>query len=568
MAVAVEALGLARAVTDLRSAVEESRLPLRTPCQEEGLRVRRELLEQLDDYLLPRLSSLEAPLLAVVGGPTGAGKSTLVNSVVKAPVSPAGVLRPTTTVPVLVHHPSDAHWFRDTRILPRLARVTGAAAPGEPGTVRLAASTALPPGMALLDAPDIDSVVRANRDLAAQLLAAADLWLFVTTAARYADAVPWELLRTAADRGTAVAIVLDRVAAESVEEIRAHLIGMLREQGLGTSPVFTIPESTLTGPGLLPEDAFARLHAWLVALSGDSRARAVVIGQTLRGAIGSLGARTDVLAEAVREQAASGSALAGAAQEEYARALDAVRDGMSDGTLLRGEVLARWQELVGTGEFFRTVESAVGRWRDKMVAAVKGAPAPAGTLGEALQSGIATLVVAHGQAAASQTAREWRRLPGGEGLLSAGPPLDVPSPGFETDVERLVRSWQAEIFETVRSEGGTRRTQARVAAYGVNGIGLLLMLVAFAHTGGLTGAEVGIAGGTSALAQRVLEAVFGDQAVRGMAAKARDALLSHVETLYAAERTRFESAAGVAGGVAAGADRLERAVAAVWEATP
>jgi hypothetical protein len=49
----------------------------------------------------------------------------------------------------------------------------------------------IPAGLALLDAPDIDSVVVENRQLAAQLLAAADLWLFVTSAARYADAVPW-----------------------------------------------------------------------------------------------------------------------------------------------------------------------------------------------------------------------------------------------------------------------------------------------------------------------------------------------------------------------------------------
>ena len=33
-----------------------------------------------------------------------------------------------------------------------------------------------------------------------QLLAAADLWLFVTSAARYADQVPWDFLRKAAER--------------------------------------------------------------------------------------------------------------------------------------------------------------------------------------------------------------------------------------------------------------------------------------------------------------------------------------------------------------------------------
>ena len=45
----------------------------------------------------------------------------------------------------------------------------------------------MPVGLALLDAPDVDSVEEGNRVLAAQLLGAADVWLFVTTAARSAE---------------------------------------------------------------------------------------------------------------------------------------------------------------------------------------------------------------------------------------------------------------------------------------------------------------------------------------------------------------------------------------------
>lgn len=565
------------AVNDLRDAVQASRLPLRTPGQAQGLQVRRELVEQLDDYVLPRLNSIDAPVLAVVGGSTGAGKSTLINSIVASPVSRTGVLRPTTTVPVLVHHPDDTHWFRDHRILPGLARVTGEDRDPQPGTVRLARSRALPAGLALLDAPDIDSVVKANRDLAAQLLAAADLWIFVTTAARYADAVPWGLLRTAADRGTAVAIVLDRVAPESVDEIRAHLVSMLREQGLGTSPVFVVPESELGPEGLLPAEAIERIKNWLIAVSSDSRARAVIIGQTLQGALASLDGRTAALIEAVHEQVAAGNALVAVADSRYEDALRDVEDGMRDGTLLRGEVLARWQEFVGTGEFFRNVESTIGKWRDKVMAALKGNPAPAHTLGEALHTGVAALVMAHGEAAAGQVAREWRTLPGGEALLERDRALTGASTDFRSAVEQLVRAWQGDIFEMVRTEGGNRRTNARVAAYGVNGIGLFLMLVTFAHTGGLTGAEVGIAGGTSVLAQRVLEAIFGDQAVRDMAARARRALRARVEELYQAERVRYERAAvgagstaagggGTAADVAVGAERLELTVKAVREA--
>ena len=57
------------------------------------------------------------------------------------------------------------------------------------GTLLVVPAPELQPGLALLDSPDIDSVLAENRALATQLLAAADAWLFVTTAARYADAV-------------------------------------------------------------------------------------------------------------------------------------------------------------------------------------------------------------------------------------------------------------------------------------------------------------------------------------------------------------------------------------------
>src|SRR4051794_7015910 len=148
---------------------------------------------------------MDAPLLMVVGGSTGAGKSTLVNSLVGEEVSASGVLRPTTRAPVLVCHEGDVAWFADDRILPGMPRTIGRTGDGGSG-LHVVPTPALQPGLALLDAPDIDSVVEANRTLARQLLAAADSWLFVTTAARYADAVPWDLLQAARERGTSLCL--------------------------------------------------------------------------------------------------------------------------------------------------------------------------------------------------------------------------------------------------------------------------------------------------------------------------------------------------------------------------
>ena len=552
------------AVTTLRDEVAETELPLDIPDAAAGRGARDALLKQLDDYVIPRLKSLDAPLLAVVGGSTGAGKSTLVNSIVDAEVSRSGVLRPTTTTPVLVHHPQDRHWFADDRILPSLSRVTGAPSEGDGGeALRLVESGSLPPGMALLDAPDIDSVVSANRALAGQLLAAADLWLFVTTAARYADAVPWDLLRQASERGTAVAIVLDRVPPEAMADIRSHLASMLREQGLSTAPIFGIPEARLTDAGRLPEGDVARLKSWLTALASDARARTVIVRQTLEGALASLDSRATSLVTATEAQARAAAALHAVPDDAFAEALRNVEHGMTDGTLLRGEVLARWQEYVGTGEFFKQVESTISKVRDRITAAIKGTPPPAGDLGEALQSGVAALISSQAQGASATVARQWRQLPGGDPVLAAHPELSKPAADTSPRIERLVRDWQGELLQLVRSEGKDRRTTARIAAYGLNGIGVILMLVAFAHTGGLIGAEVGIAGGTAVLAQKVLEAIFGDQAVREMAAKARRRLLEMVQELYAVEQARYDDALEGVDIKADQAARLRSAAAAV-----
>ena len=233
------------ALRELGDALRAAELTLAVPGRDEAAAARRELLDQVEDYLLPRLERMEAPLLMVVGGSTGAGKSTLVNSLAGADVSPAGVLRPTTRAPVLVCHPDDLAWFEDDRILPGMSRTRGSSSTA--GSLQLVPTEALRPGLALLDSPDIDSVVEANRALSRQLLAAADAWLFVTTAARYADAVPWELLQAARDRGTALSLVLDRVPPEAVEEVGRHLRGMIAERGLEGAELLVVEEVELEG---------------------------------------------------------------------------------------------------------------------------------------------------------------------------------------------------------------------------------------------------------------------------------------------------------------------------------
>lgn len=538
----VEGARLLAALQSLRQGVDATAYPLQLNDVEQARRERGEMLAQLDDYILPRAASLDAPLLAVVGGSTGAGKSTLVNSLVGAVVTKSGVIRPTTRASTLIHNPADADWFTGSRVLPGLARLTGAAPDdGDPGTLRLVPGN-VPRGLALLDAPDIDSVVSANRDLARQLLSAADLWIFVTTAMRYADAVPWALLHQAIERGTSVAVVLDRVPLAAMEEVRADFATMLMDQGLGQSPVFAIAETDLGDDGLLPQGEVQRINGWLASLAADQHARSIVIRRTLQGALDSLDGRVAELQSAQARQAAAVGELRTVARDGYAAALAGVADGMQDGTLLRGEVLARWQEFVGTGEIFRQLEAGVSRVRDRIAAVLRarGREQPANDLGVALQTGVAALLQAHGESAAIDVVRAWRHTAGGPELVQQHPELGSVSTGFEFETEELVRFWQDDVLAMVRAEAGGKRTTARFLAFGVNGMAVLLMLVVFSATAGLTGAEVGIAGGSAVLAQRVLEAVFGDQAVRTLAEKARKRLLARAGELYDGQRARFD----------------------------
>jgi hypothetical protein len=161
----------------------------------------------------------------------------------------------------------------------------------------------------------------------------------------------------------------------------------------------------------------------------------------------------------------------------------------------------------------------------------------------AVESGLELLLLEHAEAAAERAEASWRSTAAGQRLVeSAGADLGRASRDFRGRAERSVRDWQHDVLDLVRTEGADKRTTARFLAYGVNGLSVALMVVVFAHTAGVTGAEAGIAGGSAVVGQKLLEAVFGDQAVRRLAARAREDLAARVDVLMAEERARFEAA--------------------------
>lgn len=550
----------------LRARLRACSLLLDVPGVATAREARDETVAQIADYLLPRLERLDAPLLVVVGGSTGAGKSTLVNSLVGAEVSPAGVLRPTTRAPVLACHPGDKSWFQDDRILPSFARTMGGAPSGS-NTLHLVLDSDVPPGIALLDAPDIDSVEIANRILSDQLLAAGDLWLFVTTAARYADAVPWELLSKAQARAIALAMVLNRIPPEALAEVPSHLRALLDSAGLQRAPVLSVPESELRD-GLLPKLALEPVRAWLDDLARNQDQREKLVRMTLAGALDSLAARTELVASGLDAQSGAVKELNDAVARSYDRCLEDVSDALSGGTLLRGEVLARWQEVVGTGDFMRSLEARIGRLRDRVAEAVLGRPSPAGEVQSALSESVASVVRAAADRAAEATVDRWREHPAGRSLLAIEEKaLSHSSAELSSRVADELRAWQEGVLQLVSSEGASKRAAGRALSLGVNGLGAALMVVVFAHTGGLTGGELAVAGGTATLSQKLLEALFGDQAVRTLTARARDDLIARIAKLmWEQEAARFYALLEKAVPPQNQADELRGTVAALADA--
>lgn len=542
---AVEAGALELQLRRLRAAVAALRFALSGARQAErraqALRIAADL-----DADLARLADVEAPLLVVLGGVTGAGKSTTVNTLVGQRIVATGVLRPTTYAPTLVVAPDDAAAFAGDRVLGDLPRAEGpaeipAGGDRDTGVLRLVRVDTLTPGLALLDAPDVDSVSSANRDLADTLLDAADLWLWFTTAGKYADAESMRYLRRAGRRRTALAVVLAQVHAGDAAEILPDFRTKLAAEGLEGVRVFVIPFATVTG-GLLPPEAIADLSGWLSSL-GDPETRAAFRRQTLEGAVAALPDEVAPVLAALQAEVAAAGDLAADVDRAYADARSAFSDALDQGLPLTAEVVGRWDRFVGSGRLLQLAEAAGGRARAWLQESLFGGTAGAEQRLERevraeVGDTIADLVVQLGELAASDVVDRWERAPEGRVLLAAVPDLQRGGDDLRARAEAAVRDWQDEVAQLVATKGAERRTTARWVSGTVTALATVAIGVAFAHTGGLTGAEAGIAGAAGAANQALLVRLLGEGNLRWLLAEARSDLSARFATLMDDERRR------------------------------
>ncbi|WP_336250727.1 GTPase domain-containing protein [Stomatohabitans albus] len=480
------------------------------------------IVDQIDDYLIPRLNRLDAPLLAVLGGSTGAGKSTITNSLIGQVVSEAGVLRPTTRSPLLLCNPDDQAWFTAGGVLPELPRSTGARGTGI--GLRIVPLAAIPAGLGLIDAPDVDSFEVANHELAAQLLRAADLWLFTTTAARYADAVPWGFLDQAAQHGVAIAVIINRIPpGEAVEVVVEDFERLLHDHGLGHVTVFAIEEHGLHD-GLIT-DGVEELKTWMWNLVADEQTRRQTIGTTLNGVLESLPARVEEVAAHLDRQADARDRLETIARNEFEHAADSVMLQAGRGVALKTEVIDRFVEHVGTSGWMDQLQRTAGRWRDKLVSLFTREDTPEDLAAQEIEGGLSLIVTQTLLDAQDRVQSTWAVDEHAPTL----PPID--SDDLSGRVDAMVAQWRSDLLAMVRQEAQGKVGVARGLSIGVNAIGVALMLAVFSYTGGITGGEVAVAGGTAAIGQAMLSAVFGDQAVRSLVKAAAEDLKTRVYAL-------------------------------------
>ena len=423
------------------------------------------MLDQLDDYLLPRLRRLDAPLLAVVGG---SDRRRQVDAG-QLPGRRAGHPRRGAAAddPVAGARlpPGRRRVVRDQRILPDLARAhrrrPRAGARTRPRHQRrLATSARCRPASPCSTRPT--STRSSTPTASSPPSCSPPPTCGCSSPPPPATPTPCRgsCCAPPSTRGTAVAIVLDRVPPDAMAEVaRAPRARCCASAASATRRCSSCPRRTPVDDGLLPPQARSTPLRDVARRAGRRRPRRAPRSCATRSTARSPASRRacPVLAAAADAQAEAAAPAARARSlTAYERGRPAARAGRcTDGSLLRGEVLARWQEFVGTGEIIRGLESAVGRLRDRHRRAPSpDVPRPAEPLGEALESGVEALVRAAADDAAERAARGWRDDPAGAALLRRARSDSAGCRRLRRAARSaLVRDWQGGVLELVREQG-------------------------------------------------------------------------------------------------------------------
>ena len=233
-------------------------------------------------------------------------------------------------------------------------------------------------------------------------------------------------------------------------------------------------------------------------------------------------------------------ALRRTADRAYEQGLAALQDEIRHGRFLREEALRHWQAYVGADQMTRFFSQGIGRVRGAIAAVFRPATAPVAEVRAATTDDLLEVARLQAAEAARRTATAWAAEPSTATVVAEHADLWLPSPAFDDRLRAGLDDWIDGIAAEIQAHGESKRLLARGASVGVNALGTGVMLATFLHTGGLTGAEVGVAAATAFLNQKLLSALFGEAAMVELIQHARQRLQEVLEAAFAAERARFD----------------------------
>jgi hypothetical protein len=452
----------------------------------------------------------------------------------------------------------------------------------------------MPRGIALLDTPDIDSVVQAHHEFALQFLDASDLWLFMTSASRYADGPVWEILQHARERKASLGVVLSRIPQAHRSELVEHFTAMLDANGIPAENRFVIQETPLID-GMLPRDAYQPVRDWLADTSARSDRRVAVLSQTMSGVLDTFKSRVPAVAAHVEAQVVLRAELRRAAETAYRNAFAEVGQGLKDGTLLHGEVLARWEDCVVAGDLRPRRGAKTAKVGPRKGKRARRGPSRAAALDTALRSAVESFIVSVADRAAEAVDSSWNADPAGAVLLAdaaaerardvrakqvfesvfgpagqsgGGDPADADiraadvikeadaeqasafgrsSPDLALRAARAVGAWQEHLARLVEAED--LRSALRRISFDDEALSLVVLVAMLGESAsrGAGPQEAGSDGDVYTEPRQMLASVFGAAVLTEILARARADLYDRVRLLLDEELLRFVEVLDAAG---------------------
>ncbi len=493
------------------------------------------LLRRIDG-LIARLERDDEPLLVVLAGGTGAGKSTLANTLAGSAVAATSARRPTTAVPTVMGRSAELDTVLRRGVL---------AAEAERAALRTAPLASVPAGLVVVDAPDVDSVESANREATERLLEVADVWIWLATARTYADEAGMAYLRQAAELDVSTLVVLTQASEAEAAEILPDLREKLEAAGHRVAETAHLPMAEISGERL-PQAAAAPVLERIHALAPPEQ-RAAHRERTVLGAVRYLPAEIDAVLEAVATERAGAQRLAEILEAGYADVGERLLSDLQASEPLRQEVLRRWSELVGSGWLQRQLHAAAGRLSPRRW--LRWLPGPGGSAQrvedeakEHAREGIAASLHTVLDSAAAEVESAWQQDRLGRALFARHPqPRAAGRVARREAAERLVADWEQRVAEHVATMGRSRLSWARRATTGINATFTTAVVVLFALSGGLTAGEVALTAAGSTTTHTVLTRILGERNVHQLINDIRDDLQGRVAELADADAQAYRA---------------------------